>query len=77
MRSDCRSYAIEAAQYGINCNVVILGVTRRDAWGKIAEQRGSERDEFRSSFAGRAVPAKEVIEAFDVGDTIKFLALPV
>jgi 3-oxoacyl-[acyl-carrier protein] reductase len=71
-----RLYAANVAEFGINCNVIIPGVTRSDAWGKIAEQRGFTADGFLESFVAKAVPAKEVIEATDIGDTVKFLAGP-
>jgi NAD(P)-dependent dehydrogenase (short-subunit alcohol dehydrogenase family) len=69
-----RLYALQVAPLGINCNVVVPGVTRSDAWGKIAQVRGQERDEFLKNFVESAVPAAEVLEAKDIGDCIQFLA---
>jgi len=73
MEYSIRLYALRAAKYGINCNVIIPGITRSDAWGKIAEKRGATCDQFLAKMAG-VIPMGEVIEATDIGDTVKFLA---
>lgn len=69
-----RLYAIEAAKFGINCNVIIPGVTRSDAWDKIAQKRGmNSADEMLPNFM-KMVPMNEIIEATDIGDTVHFLS---
>lgn len=73
MEYSIRLYALELGKYGINCNVIIPGFTRSDAWDKVAEFRGSTGDVFLSMIA-KKVPMQEVIEATDIGDTVKFLA---
>lgn len=76
MEFSVRQYALAAAPYSINCNVVIPGFTRSDAWSKLAEQRGAERDAMMEMFVKKAVPAGEVIEAKELGDVVAFLAGP-
>lgn len=69
-----RLYALEAAKYGINANVIIPGFTRSDAWGKIAEGRGMERDAFMDRLKDQLVPLGEIVEATDIGETVAFLS---
>ena len=38
-----RLFAVRAAAKGVNCNVVVPGVTATDAWGKLAETRGTTK----------------------------------
>jgi NAD(P)-dependent dehydrogenase (short-subunit alcohol dehydrogenase family) len=75
MEFSIRLYALEAAKYGINCNVIIPGFTKSDAWGKIAEKRGMTKEAFLNHIARSGkIPMQEVIDATDIGDTVKFLA---
>jgi len=69
-----RLYALEAAKYGINVNVIIPGVTKSDAWGKIAEGRGMERDAFLEMMKDKMVPMGEIVEGTDIGETVAFLS---
>jgi NAD(P)-dependent dehydrogenase (short-subunit alcohol dehydrogenase family) len=68
-----RLFALRAAPLGINCNVIIPGVTRSDAWGKISKQRGLERDEYLEQFMPN-IPMNEVIETKEIGDVVAFLS---
>ena len=68
-----RYYALRAAPYNINVNVVIPGFTRSDAWGKIAEQRGSNRDALLDGMKGM-IPMGQIVEAKELGSVIAFLA---
>lgn len=74
MEFSIRPYALAAAKYGINCNVIIPGFTRSDAWNKVAEKRGSTGKDFLDKASATIVPMGEVIEATDIGDTVQFLA---
>jgi len=73
MEYSIRLYALATAKYGINCNVIIPGFTRSDAWHKVAEKRGTTRDAFLEELS-KIIPMQEVIEATDIGDTVLFLA---
>eukprot|EP00429_Kryptoperidinium_foliaceum_P003040 CAMPEP_0176016260 /NCGR_PEP_ID=MMETSP0120_2-20121206/7758_1 /TAXON_ID=160619 /ORGANISM="Kryptoperidinium foliaceum, Strain CCMP 1326" /LENGTH=296 /DNA_ID=CAMNT_0017349249 /DNA_START=168 /DNA_END=1055 /DNA_ORIENTATION=+ len=68
-----RYYALRAAPFNINVNVVIPGVTRSDAWGKIAEQRGQDRESFLE-VVKKISPMEHVIEAKELGSVVAFLA---
>lgn len=75
MEYSIRLFALETAKYGINCNVIIPGVTNSDAWGKLAAMRGMTKEAFFNKFMSMGkVPMNEVIDATDIGDTVKFLA---
>ena len=73
MEFSVRQYAAAVADLGVNCNVVIPGFTRSDAWSKIAEQRGIDRDTLIESIA-KNVAMPEVIECKDIGDVVAFLS---
>jgi NAD(P)-dependent dehydrogenase (short-subunit alcohol dehydrogenase family) len=68
-----RYYALRAAPYNINANVVIPGITRSDAWQKVAEQRGSNREAMFNQMKGM-VPMGQIVEAQELGSVIAFLA---
>lgn len=74
MEFSIRLYALEAASYGINCNVVIPGFVRTGAWDKVAEQRGLSADKMLGSMVPKAVPMQEVMDPYHIGDTVRFLA---
>mmetsp|Transcript_3024 Transcript_3024/g.6567 ORF Transcript_3024/g.6567 Transcript_3024/m.6567 type:complete len:297 (+) Transcript_3024:76-966(+) len=73
MEFSIRHYAHSAAKYGINCNVIIPGVTRSDAWETIAEKRGLTQDQLHGNFMGM-IPMKEVADGEDIGDVVAFLS---
>jgi NAD(P)-dependent dehydrogenase (short-subunit alcohol dehydrogenase family) len=68
-----RYLALRAAPYNINSNVIIPGFTRSDAWGKIAEQRGSDRDSLLAQMKGM-VPMQQIVEAKELGSVVAFLS---
>lgn len=70
-----RYYALRAAPFRINVNVIIPGFTVSDAWGKIAEKRGSDRDTLLDSMKAN-IPMGEVTPAKELGDVVRFLAAP-
>ena len=53
MEYSMRLFALKAAIKKCNCNVVIPGVTETEAWGKLADTRGANRDEMVSGIASR------------------------
>jgi len=71
-----RLFALRTADIGINCNVLIPGVTISDAWMKISEKVGKTREEFMGSMVMKSVPMKCVLEPKDIGDVVKFLCSP-
>ncbi|KAL7468108.1 hypothetical protein ACHAXS_008337 [Conticribra weissflogii] len=74
MEFSIRHYALSAAQYGINCNVIIPGVTRSDAWDKVAEQQGLSDKEAIFARSKGMIPMGDVAEAKDIGDVVAFLS---
>ena len=70
-----RYYALRVAPYKINVNVIIPGVTRSDAWGMLAEKRGSDREALLEQMK-KNIPMQEVIDAKELGSVISFLASP-
>ena len=68
-----RYLALRAAPYNINSNVIIPGFTRSDAWGKIAEQRGSDRDSLLDQMKGM-IPMQQIVEAKELGSVVAFLS---
>lgn len=75
MEFSIRLYALVAAKYGINCNVIIPGVTDGDAWGEIAHGVGmTKKAFFHNAISGGWIPMNEIIDTTDIGDTVTFLA---
>mmetsp|Transcript_4185 Transcript_4185/g.8668 ORF Transcript_4185/g.8668 Transcript_4185/m.8668 type:complete len:402 (+) Transcript_4185:108-1313(+) len=74
MEFSIRHYALSAAQYGINCNIIIPGVTRSDAWDKVAEQQGLSDKEAIFARSKGMIPMGDVAEAKDIGDVVAFLS---
>jgi NAD(P)-dependent dehydrogenase (short-subunit alcohol dehydrogenase family) len=75
MEFSIRSYAAATAELGINCNVVIPGCTKTEAWDKVAEQRGTTGEAFLKAFV-QHIPMPETIEPKEIGDVVAFLAGP-
>jgi NAD(P)-dependent dehydrogenase (short-subunit alcohol dehydrogenase family) len=74
MEFSIRHYALSAAPYGINCNVIVPGVTKSDAWDKVAQQQGlSSKEEMFAKNKGM-IPVGEVAEAKDIGNVVAFLS---
>jgi len=67
-----RLIALRCASRNINCNVVVPGVTVTDAWGKLAETRGTTKDELVEGIAGRLSPMGSM-NPRQLGDACAFL----
>jgi len=70
-----RQYAVNIASLGINCNVIVPGFTRSDAWDAVAEKMGSTADAFLEKMKTK-IPCGEFAEASDIGDLVAFLSGP-
>ncbi len=70
-----RLIALRCAGKGVNCNVVIPGVTDTDAWGRLAETRGSTREELVSGISSRLSPMGSMTPR-QLGDAVAFLCSP-
>ena len=67
-----RLFALRVAARGINCNVVVPGVTETDAWGRLAQARGIQKDELISSIATRLSPMG-AMQPRQLGEAVAFL----
>ena len=75
MEFSMRHYAINAAKFGITANVIIPGVTRSDAWDKVAQQnQGLKSGEELFDRMKGMIPLGEVAEGKDIGDVVAFLS---
>jgi len=70
-----RLFAVRCAPKGINCNVVVPGVTETDAWGKLAETRGMKKEELVAGIASRLSPMG-AMQPRQLGDAVAFLCSP-
>lgn len=70
-----RLFAVRCASRGINCNVVVPGVTETEAWGRLAKTRGMEQDEMVAGIAGRIAPMGSMTPK-QLGDVVAFLCSP-
>ena len=72
MEYSMRIYASKVAARGINVNVVVPGITKTEAWGRVAKMRGLE-DGWEEGLVEKRVPMKKMITPKDIGNTVKFL----
>ena len=70
MEHTMRLYAVAAAKLNVNCNVIIPGVTRTDAW------KGLDKSGAILERASQRVPMGEgvIIDPRDIGDAVVFLS---
>lgn len=68
-----RIYASKVAGRGINVNVIVPGVTKSEAWNKLAKKRGVEADTIAENIVQNRVPMKKMIYPKDIGNMVKFL----
>ncbi|GMI05911.1 hypothetical protein TrVE_jg408 [Triparma verrucosa] len=73
MEYSMRLFALKAAKKKCNCNVVIPGVTETEAWGRLADTRGANRDEMVAGIASRIVPMECTMTPRELGDVVAFL----
>ena len=70
-----RLFALRCAAKNVNCNVVVPGVTSTDAWGKLAETRGTTKEELVAGISGRLSPMGSMTPK-QLGDAVAFLCSP-
>ena len=75
MEYTMRLFALRCAAKGVNCNVVIPGVTETDAWGRLAEKRGASKEELVAGIASRLSPMGAMAPR-QLGDAVAFLCSP-
>jgi 3-hydroxybutyrate dehydrogenase len=69
-----RIYAIQTATRNINCNVIVPGVTRTEAWTKLAQKHGYTNDmEMMEGMVRKMVPMKKALAPRDIGNVVAFL----
>lgn len=67
-----RLFAVRAAEIGVNCNVVIPGVTQTEAWSRLEESIGMKSGAMFDSIQKRS-PMGEGLMPRDIGDVVDFL----
>jgi len=70
-----RLFAVRCASKRVNCNVVVPGVTDTDAWGRLAETRGSTKEELVKGISSRISPMGSMSPR-QLGDAVAFLCSP-
>lgn len=70
-----RLFALRSAARNVNCNVVIPGVTVTEAWDKLAQSRGMERDELVAGVVTRIAPMGTMTPQ-TLGSAVAFLCSP-
>jgi len=83
MEYSMRIFALNAASLGVNCNIVVPGITKTQAWERLVEHKKLdlgdasnlwESDMMKKYVAG--VPMKEAVDPKDIGDAVVFLSSP-
>jgi len=73
MEFAARQYALMVAPMGINCNIIVPGFTKSDAWERIAHASDMPVDQLYDTFSD-TIPAREYAEPKDIGDLVAFLS---
>lgn len=74
MEYSMRIFALKGAPSGINANMIVPGVTRTEAWNKLAKKRGLEDEtEMMKGIVDRMVPMKLSLAPRDIGNAAAFL----
>lgn len=85
MEYSMRIFALNAAPMGVNCNVIVPGITKSEAWERLVrhgndsggkQEGGEKKKSWKSGLEDYAqrVPMKEVIDPKDIGDAVVFLS---
>lgn len=67
-----RLYAIRAAEIGVNCNIIIPGITQTEAWTRLEESSGMKEGQLLDNLKTRS-PMGGTLTPKDIGDVIEFL----
>ena len=70
-----RLFAVRCAGRGINCNVVVPGVTSTDAWGRLAATRGTTKEALVEGISSR-LSLMGSMSPRQLGDAVAFLCSP-
>jgi len=74
MEYSMRIYALKAAERNINANVIVPGVTKTEAWNRLAQTRGMpDANDMLEGIVGRIVPQKKAMYPRDIGNAVAFL----
>lgn len=74
MEYSMRIYAANAAAFGVNCNVIIPGAVKTEAWERLSSKRGGM--DFLGMVSSKAALGKAPMDPTDIGDVVSFLAQP-
>ena len=70
-----RLFALRTARSHVSCNVVVPGVTRTEAWERLAEARGVPADQLVDGMASRLAPMGGTTPE-QLGQAVAFLCSP-
>ena len=74
MEYSMRIFARNAAEYGVNCNVVIPGAVETDAWARVGQVRGGV--DVLGMVCQKVPLGKAPMHPTVIGDVVSFLAQP-
>lgn len=74
MEYSMRILARNAAEYGVNCNVIIPGAVETEAWSRLQDKRGGV--DILGTVSKKAPLGHAPIQPTDIGDAVSFLARP-
>lgn len=74
MEYSMRIYALKGATQNVNTNIIVPGITRTEAWNKLAKSRGlDDETEMMKGMVDRIVPMKTSLTPRDIGNAAAFL----
>ena len=74
MEYSMRIFARNAAEYGVNCNVIIPGAVQTEAWSRLQDTRGGA--DILGMVSAKAPLGRAPMQPTDIGDVVSFLAQP-